>query len=182
MLTEALLNEVVKSAVGSGFSQIVKAIFARSSGLSESQILSQVVVELRRHGAQIDDIDLRLVRLERITETLITNPGPQQSLAPTTSSLTAPGGLYCGKCGLVPGRGTPKEECNYPYRSHSWVVIESVYCSRCGTIPGESSTCTGPLASHMWKAMEPVFCSTCGQAPGSRRECGVIGHCWERVT
>lgn len=183
MLTEAVLNEIVKSVVGSGFSHVVRTVFARSSGLSESQILNQLLGELRRHGAQIDDLDLRLTRLERVTDSLIGRVStPQFAVASGRNGPTSLAAkLYCNRCGMIPGPASPKKECNYPYQSHSWVDLENVYCRRCGAVPGQSSTCTGPLAGHSWLDMEPVFCSTCGLTPGKRTECGVVGHNWKRL-
>jgi hypothetical protein len=179
MLTEAVLNEVVKSLLGTGFSQVVKAAFSGRSGQSEREILAHVVHELRQHGGQINNLDARLAHLEQVLEMLVSRVSAPQTITVVMSgegALSAPAATkYCRQCGMVPGNA---ERCVGPLGDHQWRKIESVYCKRCGLVPGERKRCPGPIG-HEWRPMEAVYCTTCGATPGKSKNCGPIGHYWK---
>ena len=124
MLTEVVLNEIVSSVVGTGFSQIVKGVFARSGSSSEDQILAQLIYELRLNGAQIDNLEMRLSRLERLSEMLI-------SRAVTPQTITV----------VMSGQPPPA------------MIASTMYCRQCGMVPGKAEKCVGPLSGHVWKEM-----------------------------
>jgi hypothetical protein len=180
LLTEMILTQAVKSAVGYGFSEIVKAVFAQSEGLSDREILEQLITALKRHGAQIGDLDTRLARLEALVETALVPlstavRGPSLALPPRATAS-----VFCERCGTVPGNSV---ECpGYKYTGHSWQQMRDVFCERCGTVPGHSAECPAyKYTGHSWRPMTDAYCERCGTVPGHSVECPAYkhsGHYW----
>jgi hypothetical protein len=171
VLTEIVLTQAVKSAIGYGFSQVVKAVFANTEGLTDREILDKLVFALRQHGAQIGDLDVRLTRLEALVEGAARNrPMLRSSTESTLIGSAAGSGVYCRSCGATPGEasGCPP----FPNSSHSWVAFKDVYCRSCGTVPGQATKCPPfPNSSHSWVARRDVYCRSCGTIPGEPTKC-----------
>src|SRR5688572_25466363 len=105
MLTEVILTQAVKAALGYGFSQVVKGVLAHSNGLSDREILDRLVFELRRQGAQIGDVDTRLARLEGLVESAMHRLPPASPPA-WASRIGVRPGQFCRNCGAVPGEAS----------------------------------------------------------------------------
>lgn len=181
MLTEIVVTQAVKSALGYGFSKVISAVFEQSQGLSDREILDRVLFALREHGTQIGNLNTRLATLEALVEASIRGSeaarhSSMRALTPQSSSL------YCRRCGVVPGASS---ECpGFRSLGHAWVTMNDVYCRRCGGVPGPSTECPAFRSlGHAWVAREEVYCRRCGAMPGPATECPgfrSLGHAWKR--
>ena len=184
MLTELLLTQAVKSALGYGFSQVVKAVFADSEGLSDREILDRVVVALRQQGAQMGDLDARLARLEASVGVVISRlPVSGQSVPTQTLNHAGAAQRVCRHCGAVPGEASICPA--YPNSGHSWERIRNTFCRHCGAVPGRANRCPPyPNSGHSWERLRDVYCRHCGAVPGDATVCPPYpnsGHSWERT-
>jgi hypothetical protein len=179
LLTEIIVTQAVKSAVGYGFSEVIKAVFAQSEGLSDREILDQLVVALRRHGVQIGDLDARLARLETLVEATLSGLASSPRLS-NAALAHASASVFCRWCGAVPG---PASSCPVFRSGHSWTDIKDVYCRWCGAVPGPASACPAFKSGHSWNAMEDVYCRWCGAVPGPASACPAFksGHSWNAM-
>lgn len=186
MLTELILGQAVESVVGYGFSEVIRAVFARSKGASDREMIDQMVHELRRHGVQISDIDLRLARFEALLEATVARIEANAvrvsaASAPAIPSYPARAQSYCKWCGAIPG---PSTKCPiFEYTGHSWTPMQDMYCKWCGAVPGKATKC--PIfkyIGHSWTSMRATHCKWCGAVPGEATKCPTFphtGHSWK---
>src|SRR5688572_16440738 len=139
MLTEVMVDSAVKAVVGSGFSELVKRVFANNRG-SERELIQHLVAELRRiNSRKFTDIEHRLAILESVVQ------GYSNALPASGRQI-----VQCKHC-----NGTAI--CTHATMSPNRYGVIFLFCSVCGNGPAHRPE--GLFAKAVLHAPKCVPCS-----------------------